>query len=336
MAENVQNKELHSDRPFSGGAMLWGGMAALLLVGGWVHGNIHLMIFALAPGMLAIGLLLGRPQAFHAVLTEDGLEVHRPPRNISYSKIEGMTINGFGDDPNKARLKSGPLVVTHCDGVIEIPAALNAPVLDVYRTILALVPTTGCYELSHVFKEHYQKECAMFGAERVHSFTRRKIIGRRPSTRRGRLCAAMLFACGVLWCLVPALVAGRCNASSWDMDMWLGWGVVMAILSLFAWLVLYLQQQWGEANAKDFRDAELIVSPTGIAVKQGDLQGHVRWEELLDVQLTKRLRVFLDLTGESRGGIHLAFAGARIRLADVYDRPIALIYQQIRRYWKKT
>lgn len=327
--------ELHAQRPFPLGAIFWGCMTVVLLVVGHMSDNTHISILSLAPAMLAIGFALGRRREFHATLTEEGITLIKPPQTILYSEIEGLTIDGFGADPNEQKLRRGPVMVMHRDGTVEIPARMNVPVQKVYRAILAMLPTTGVAELSQEFQDHVEKETATFGPERVHVFKRRKIVGRRPSTRRGQICAALLVLCGVAWCLISAAVAGQPRGREYE--PWMGVGGMLAIVSLLVWFWLFANHRAFEDKAKKLRNAELVVSPTGIAVKQGDLQGHLRWDELLDVRLSKRARAFLpadNQSGLSTSGIQVAFAGAKVYLADIYDRPVALIYRQIRRYWK--
>jgi hypothetical protein len=325
--------ELLSRRRFSWGAAFWASAAAALLVASEIGGNPHMAILALAPAMLAFGLVVGRRRAFRCLLTEEGLEVDRPPLKLSYAQIEGLTVNGLGIDPDSPRLKAGTLMVMHPRGAVEIPAALNVPVQKVYRAILAMLPPTGCSRLSPTLAEHFEKETAMFGPERVHAFGRRKVLGRRPSTRRGQICAMLLLACGIAWCLVYGAVAGQKNAP--EFEPWIGFGIFLSLFSILGWAILHARQSPLEGNARRLKNAELIVSPTGIAVSQGDIQGHLRWAELLDVKFSDRPYRGLVVNRESiGGGIQLIIAGAKIGVADVYDRPIALIHKLMMRYWK--
>ena len=238
------------------------------------------------PALLAFGLLVGRRREFRAWLRDDCLEVEKPALKIPYSEIEGLTDQRFCRDPDLPRMKRGradghaPQRRCGDSGNLECPDPKG---LSGDSRVL---PATGSSRLSQAFSAHFQKEAAMFGAERVHGFSRRKVIGRRPSTRRGQLCAASLLFCGILWCLAYAAVSGTPAARQYE--PWLVFGILLSVFSLFGWvLILYLMQQPLEGSARNLQDAELIVSPTGIAVHQGDIQGHLRWEELLDVRFSK-------------------------------------------------
>lgn len=325
--------ELYSQRPFPWGATFWGCVATALLIASLVCGNLHLAILALAPAMLTFGLLLGRRREFRGCLRDDCLEVEEPALRIPYTEIEGLTINGLAVDPDFFRVKTGTLMVMHRGGVLEIPATSNVPIQKVYQAIISVLPTTGSRQLSQTFTEHFQKEAATFGPERVHGFSRRKVIGRRPSTRRGQICAASLVLCGILWCLVYAAASGPFAAREYE--PWIGFGSMLSLFSLFGWLALYCMQQPLEGKSRTLRNAELIVSPTGIAVHQGDIQGHLRWEELLDVRFSRPRRFSFVLSREGVAvGIQLVIAGTTVRIIDIYDRPIALIHKLIQQYWK--
>lgn len=324
--------ELHYTRPYPRGAAYWGFVALALLIAGGIYQNPHLAILALAPAMLALGLLLGRPRDFHGRLTEKGLEVDQPELKIPYSEIEGLTINRISVDPDQTHIKSGALMVTHRHGFLEIPAGLNVPIQKVYQAIFSLMPTTGSYQLSPQFSDHVRKETETFGNERVHAFSKRTIPGRRCSTRRGRICAALLFLCGIIWIIV--YIVARNQGIGVGNEAWAGVGSLLAISSALAWILLYSKQTYYTGATKRLKEAELVVSPTGIAVKQGDIQGHLLWEELLDVKFLIRPPVLTITRASLAGSIELVIAGAKIHLLDVYDRPMALIHKLIRRYWK--
>ena len=324
--------ELYCPKQFPLGAAFWGAAAVVLVLAGGCFGNPHFVIAALAPAVLALGLFWCRRSEFRCSLSEEGLELANPPQRIPYAAIEGLSIGGVALDPEAPRFRRGPLVVTHRSGVLEIPPPANAPVQKVYQAILAMLPATGSYRLSPAMIEHFQKEKELFGPERVHYFSRRKFGGPWRSTRRVRICALLLTACGILWCFVPLLTNAR-NVREYE--VWPAMGAVLAVVSFVVWLVLYLSQFSHRRRPRAFDNAELIISPTGIAVRQGDLEGHLCWDEALDVRFAKAYDTFLaDSRRPSVGGVHITIAGAKIHLPDIYDRPIVLIHRLIRRYWK--
>ena len=173
--------ELYSPRRFSWGTAFCAVAAIALVAAALLLGNAHVAIFALAPALLSIALFLGRQREFHGYLRDDCLEVENRPLKIPYDEIEGLTINGLAVGPDSSRAKRGTIMVTHSRGVVEIPPIPNLPVDKLYHALLCMLPTTGSRALSQAFVEHYQKEVAAFGVERVHAFARRRIVGCRPS-----------------------------------------------------------------------------------------------------------------------------------------------------------
>jgi hypothetical protein len=72
----------------------------------------------------------------------------------------------------------------------------------------------------------------------------------------------------------------------------------------------------------------------GLALIQGDLRGELRWDELRDIRFRPGGGSISSVSGEGNlRGIHLIVEGATIVIVDLYDRPLSLIYQQLRGYW---
>jgi hypothetical protein len=74
-----------------------------------------------------------------------------------------------------------------------------------------------------------------------------------------------------------------------------------------------------------WRDAGLVISPAGLALVQGNVRGEMRWAELKDLRYKTRT---------SAAGIVLKFEGAEVGIINIYDRPLYLIYERIREYWR--
>lgn len=78
----------------------------------------------------------------------------------------------------------------------------------------------------------------------------------------------------------------------------------------------------------------MVISPSGIALVQGDVKGHLRWDELQAVQTPRNTKGFVRGIHEGHGSIHLVVPGATINVLDVYDRPLPLICSVMQRYWR--
>ena len=81
---------------------------------------------------------------------------------------------------------------------------------------------------------------------------------------------------------------------------------------------------------RNWRNASLVISPQGMAMVQGDIQGEVRWPELVEIRFNTKPRGF-DFGNPSAmlPGILLRVKGASILIADIYDRPLHVIHKRI-------
>jgi hypothetical protein len=80
------NMEIYAPRRFPLAASCCTAAAIVLLCLGAATANPHWCISAVAPALLSAGLMAGHRRAFHAVLTDEGLEVERPAVKIPLMK----------------------------------------------------------------------------------------------------------------------------------------------------------------------------------------------------------------------------------------------------------
>jgi hypothetical protein len=312
-------------------AVLWGVATLVLLVAGMALRNPHLELLALAAAAPAIGLWCFRPAEFQAELTEAGLCLPRPQQEIAYARIESVTLAGLPQDP-EGKLKEGPLVVMHEDGVLEIPARLNLPAADLYRMLVARAGGAGSGRIHPELSAFYENEVRLFGAPRVRTFAARRHLGRKPSTRRSQACFALWALVGVSWLVLPlALLQGPRD----DVAPWIGCGILLLLVGGFGWLIAALRQRNLDAKLARWHESSIVVGPSGIGLVQGDLKGQLRWDELVDLRVGVKTRQFALTSGQLvLPGLHLIVAGAEIRIADVYDHPLPQIAALLRQYWR--
>ena len=82
---------------------------------------------------------------------------------------------------------------------------------------------------------------------------------------------------------------------------------------------------------EDLAGSSLVIGPDGLAMIQGRLRGELAWDEVLDIALARRGGRPSDGIGP---GLVLLVEGAAIPIADLYDRPIAMIHERLLCYWK--
>jgi hypothetical protein len=98
-------------------------------------------------------------------------------------------------------------------------------------------------------------------------------------------------------------------------------------------LVLLFSQIGAGRISNKLVTSQLVVAPSGLALYQGDLCGKLRWEELKRVRLGSAASGRYSSDGSHRGLV-LEVEGAAISIANVYDRPLELIYRLVMIYWK--
>ena len=89
-------------------------------------------------------------------------------------------------------------------------------------------------------------------------------------------------------------------------------------------------------GAKGWRNAGLVITPKEIGVVQGDLKGRLRWDEIIELRLGGKVEKLQLTSGAERYSIVLSVEGAVFTLGDIYDRPLAIIYERLRRYWRPS
>ncbi len=120
-----------------------------------------------------------------------------------------------------------------------------------------------------------------------------------------------------------------------ELMLWIFAGGALFIMGLLCWIILASREKYGTTVKNALQNSSLIVSPSGIALIQGDLKGLLRWDEVRKVTIRKKPR-FLEVSSRNRrfGELQISISGAEINIPDIYDRPLPLIKKVIYRYWK--
>lgn len=336
------------------GAIAWLLLAALLVAGAVAAGNIRPAVGALLPAAIGLALILARPNPFAATVGEHGLILDDPRRRpgddafgpaddrpgegqptLAYEEIQGLFPVG------RARLTTLPgpqrfeIRASHPGGVVRIPKRLNASSDDLYRFLTERVPDRGSRDVNPALAAYLKQNEAAFGPERVWSYAAASHLAVKPpmtGLRAGSIAALLV---GVLWIVGGVYVAN--NRGIEDGKAWAGAGGFVAIFGGLFWLVSYATSaDRATSLVKKWRQASLVITPVGLALVQGDIQGEVTWGELRDVRLQHRKGGSFHLESTAAlNGILLKIAGADIVIADIYDRPLHIIYERIRNYWRE-
>jgi hypothetical protein len=203
----------------------------------------------------------------------------------------------------------------HRKGVLEIPAHLSIPSDQLYRVLYQQFSPSGSREVNDALTDYLAEQIETFGEAKVFSYCARAHLG-NTLARREKLVAYILLLTGCAWLLSVAV--GEAYAG------WTVFGVLFLLAGLLVWLMSRMRKAH-RTTIRNWRRSSLIVSPLGLAMIQGDLQGELRWAELRKVRYLPRRRA---------GGIALDVDGASLSIVNLYDRPLALIHERICAYWR--
>ncbi len=176
-----------------------------------------------------------------------------------------------------------------------------------------------------------QEQLALFGDDKVFIYRARpavssKRVGRRM-TRRQAWAYSLLLG-GLVMIIMGAVDQGRWAPVA-------GFGVMSLLLGALVWLIVRPRHKvHGDIVSSKLKDSCLVLSPTGIALIQGDLRGTLAWEEVLGVNRIGNYRSF-QISSPGKG-ISLKVRGADILLLDIYDSPIDAVEVQIQRHLNGT
>jgi len=316
-----QDLEWRPRFPWFGSLMALLGAAALALA--LMHGNAHWLLAALLPLAIALGLLLGAPGRVELTLEETGLRRRGEERLIPYAAIESLTIDGVSRGPEEPRL-NGPLSLATADERLEIPPAGDRPVFELYLFLLERIPTSGKSPPEGPLETFRRQQAEEFGADRVRTFAARSATAPKPRSSP-RWVWPLMIVTGIAW--AGSLLAGDGFAP------WIVGGVICSAVGAIGWAVAAAHRDPALRGIKHLDRAGLVIAPQGIALVHGDTQGKLRWDEIRQLRFNPRTRHFALSHAGTGAGLRIVVAGAEILIADIFDRPLAVIHDQLRLYW---
>ncbi len=164
----------------------------------------------------------------------------------------------------------------------------------------------------------YDQEVIRFGVERVHVYRRRPVeLG---CLKLVFWLASALVLAGML-CLTVGAMRDK-DAIAAVGGVFVGVGISFSVAARVIWFAR-------QSTAK-LRGATLVLSPSGLALSQGEMKGEMDWEELVEVT-TKRpfLPAFQAAWGRAA---RLQLQGATEFLLDIYNRPLREIVGQMQNH----
>ena len=286
--------------------------------GSAVAGAHEIVPLAALPLIIGLCLLFGGDRRFLARFTPGAVEIARPAQSIPYaSLLEVRPIAPLG----AARPRAFPIEVVHQGGSVVFPATLTAPSERVYAFLRGQLPERPPRVLPAALATYQREQEQSFGADRVFCYGGRRGPYRHDAARWSAVGWGLLITAAV-W---AALAFVRPGAEGW----YVGAGLALVIGGVC------LVAAWSGRRGVDpykTSGAALVISPLGLAMEQGPLNGHLTWQQIRKVSAQvpgKGITV-----SKVEPGIAVEVEGATVVITDSYDRPLSEIHERIVKYWR--
>lgn len=302
---------------FSIGSVIFLLIGVLFLTASMAQQNVNLAIFAILPITIAVNLWRVSRRRLVATLQNEHIELLEPQATIPYSDLKSVTLK---------QSKKPVLVVESTRGLYYIPHIIDVSLVNLYEFLVQRVPPQPPKQPHYGLQDYHAEQVATFGIDRVWIFNSiskgRRIIFQ--SGLKGLSVTHAMLLTGTLWCTLPWFFLDK------EAVGWLGGGITLLIFGGLFWLLLREHGSNSKAAPYKLRNSCLIISPLGIAMIQGDLQGQLRWDEIRRV--TNKFKSGSFRISNANTGLVLSIDGSQIVVMDIYDVSIDRIEDIIRRH----
>ena len=297
-------------------------VSAIILGAGWVISvvlalvsrNVHVAIGGLPLACFAAARLLARERPLRLEVEHEGLNLVDTHQTIPYASIRSLSPASHSAEQTQFAID-----VCHAEGRLTIPASIDhsSKTLDAFLRS-RLVPQPQGF-VHPALQNHLREEQELFGAEKVFCFSPRERLDppRRGSTLRG--IGLGMLATGILWGL-----------SGVFSELWIIPGIILGLFGGIFFLASYARRSTVDRIVKNGHESTLLVTPTGIALMQGNLKGKLRWDEVHAVKMTGPASFSLTPVVS---GLTIQIAGSQITIMDIYDEGLPVIQQRINAYF---
>jgi hypothetical protein len=281
--------------------------------------NINWAMGAIFPAMLAAVEWFRRPGRRIFVIEPHGVAILDGGETIPYESIREVTVNGVDWCPAASPKIAYPILIHHERGVFKLPPRLSVPADEFRQLLRKKVPVAEARECPAALAAYYAENVAKFGTEKVTL-----IAGRRRFHVMSRwywlfsIALAAIFT-GGLW-LATGTLGAHWFPTSNEADSWGIAGLCALIIGTPFWMLAAWSSTVDGKSRQFAKSAGIVISPAGMAMTQGNLQGAMRWEEVRNVH---------HVPGGS--SITLKVPGAKLMILNIYARSLDEIAMLIRR-----
>lgn len=286
------------------------------------RGNIWL-VAAAPPALMALAVWLTTPRRFSATILETGLQLHPTGEMIPWSSIDRFYV------AHSDRL-SYPIRLEAADRTIDIPEPRSVRAADLVQFLVGVVQFRELPPRDLALAEFYRTQRDRFGAEQVWYAAG---FGRLPRARSIGTGTAVLLGLVLPATVVSLYYGGSGENRDETFQSFALCGMFLFSIGLF--VVSAINSDSQRHIIRSGRDFGVVVTPAGVAVRQRKLRGKFRWDHVREVRFLRGGSLFA-LTAEGyAAGIELRVAGLRVKILDLYDRPLTAIHEQIMQNWQK-
>jgi len=304
--------------------LVFGGSSAIVL--GFATGEIAWRFFGVLPSLWGALLLYFRERRPNIQFTATGFAIEGQVGEIPYTNVEGIACSSV--EP-----RIGDIAIVSTDAVIRLPRDPFTDGRDVYNFLHQQLTISGSRDVPNSLSAYSREQRALFGEHLVFTYRRRGQRKIMPGQTPALAFFLATFATGIIWIVMAAVLPDKLGKSAHE--GWLAGGSTLAFFSFLALLILlarYTNPQQKAVHLRKLSELGLVISPQGIALMQGPVQGQLAWRELTDIKFKNVAKDALQ-RDIHRSYLILFVPGANIVVPDVYDRPLAIIHRRIREYW---
>jgi hypothetical protein len=302
------------------GAALWALAAAMCAA---IAANFQIAgLFAMAAIFTAIAITVfaSRERPFRARLEETGLALLHSGEHFPYAHIESLAA---GPSTGGREYHQYTLDLRTATKVVRVPAAIDIPTGELERFLRSQMPPRLVAVPDPDVDEYLNRQMEQYGASSVFwCGPAPDPVGlARPAVRRAWLAC---FLAGLVVLIVGVSMMESKNRPAGNrrgVDQYTGVvavGAISLIVGLLGLLIHISLTHRSHPKVKNIELSSLVISPLGIALRQGDLKGELKWEEIRGVKLPRNKPLSVQL------------AGVKIQIFNIYDRPLVEIHDRIR------
>jgi hypothetical protein len=252
---------------------------------------------------------------------EDSFVVGPRGQRVCYADIWGLR-----REPGASHRSSYAIEILTGTGAIYVPHDLTVPSRDVEEFLREQMPRVRM-PADQAVRDHVERMIRQFGHDRVWW------TNGMPPAKVGSINTRLLLTAAILFAVSIAIVALTASLPQ-RQAIGAGCGIAMVVAATMALISFFTGSFVEAARMKQSELAAVVVSPLGLAVKLGDLQGEARWDQVKDIRFHDKPAKFAFTAHGANRAIVIKLPGVSLRLGDIFDRSLDQLHERLQGYWR--